>query len=337
MSVPVHAAPDVTVVAPPPAETPPAERSVRVFFERFSLLIVFAFVLVLFSVLRPNTFATSNNASAILDQAAPLAVMAVGLVMVLVMREFDLSIASVAGGSAALAVSLMAQHGMSTPVAVGAGVGFGLVAGFVNGVLVAVVGIPSFIATLATGSLIAGIETGILNTTIFKGIRRGYIDLTGGDVLGVPRAVVIAGLIALVIGVVLRLTVFGRHATSIGDNHVAARLVGLPVTRDRIVAFTVCGGTAALAGILLTSRAMSYYPDPGAGLLLSAYAATFLSLSLGHGWRFNVLGTAVGVVFLGTITTGLTMLQQPAWVASVVQGLVLLAAVTALARKQMRR
>ena len=136
----------------------------------------------------------------------------------------------------------------------------------------------------------------------------------------------IASLISGVTGVALRFSVFGRHATAIGDNQAAATLVGLLVTRDRMIAFTVCGGAAGVAGILLTSRAMSYYPEPGAGLLLAAYAATFLSLSLGHGWRFNVLGTVVGVVFLGTITTGLTILDKPAWQAAVVQGLVLLVA-----------
>jgi ribose/xylose/arabinose/galactoside ABC-type transport system permease subunit len=310
---------------------------VRGLLERFSLVIVFALVAVTFSALRPSTFATTTNVAAILDQAAPLMVMSAGLVVVLVMREFDLSFGSVAGGSAAVTVTLMAHHGVSTPIAVAAGIAFGLVVGLVNGVLVAVVGIPSFVATLASGSVVAGIETAVANTTIFDGIPQSYTDLTSGSPLGIPVAVLISGSIALVIGVLLRLSVFGRHATAIGDNQVAARLVGLPVTRDRILGFTACGATAAVAGILLTSRAMSYYPEPGAGLLLAAYAAAFLSLSLGHGWRFNVLGTLIGVVFLGTITTGLTMLDRPAWTAAVVQGLVLLAAVTALSRKQMRR
>ncbi|UUZ59502.1 ABC transporter permease [Nocardioides sp. B-3] len=175
------------------------------------------------------------------------------------------------------------------------------------------------------------------NTTIFEGINPSYVNITGGTLAGMPMAVVIAPAISIAIGVALRFSVFGRHASAIGDNHAAAKLVGLPVTRDRIIAFTLCGGAAGVAGILLTSRAMSYYPEPGAGLLLAAYAATFLSLSLGHGWRFNVPGTPVGVVFLGTITTGLTMLDKPARQAAVVQGLVLLAAVTALARKQIRR
>lgn len=335
MASTVQATPEAAVSIEPAPER--ADVRLRAFLERFSLLIVFALVLVTFSVLRPETFATTGNVTSILDQAAPLIVMAAGLVVVLVMREFDLSIASVAGGSAAVAVSLMAYQDVSTPVAVAAGVGFGLMVGFLNGVLVAIVGIPSFIATLATGSVVAGVETAVANTTIFEGLNQSYINLTAGAFAGIPIAVVVAGVISVLIGTALRFSVFGRHATAIGDNQAAAMLVGLPVTRDRIIAFSLCGGAAGVAGILLTSRAMSYYPEPGAGLLLAAYAATFLSLSLGHGWRFNVLGTVVGVVFLGTITTGLTMLDKPAWQAAVVQGLVLLVAVTALARKQIHR
>lgn len=319
-----------------PAPTSHSRRAKEI-LERFSLPIAFVVVVAIFAVLMPETFATSNNIASILDQAAPLVIMASGLVVVLVMREFDLSIGSIAGASGALAVSLMAHHGASAIVAIGAGLAFGLVIGLINGLLVAIVGIPSFIATLATGSVVAGLEIAIANTTIFEGIADLYLDLTRTSLGPAPMAVVIATIIAVGLGLLLRFTVFGRHATAIGDNQIAARLVGLPVTRDRIIAFLISGGAAAIAGILLTSRAASYYPNPGAGLLLPAYAATFLSLSLGYGWRFNILGTVVGVIFLGTITTGLTMLKMPVWVAAVVQGLVLLIAVTALARKQMKR
>lgn len=320
-----------------PVEQMTLKRRAFTFVERFSLPLAFIVVILAFSLLLPDTFATWNNALAILDQAAPLIVMASGLIVVLVMKEFDLSIGAVAGASAAVSVTLMSYHGVSSSVAILAGIGTGLLVGFANGILVARVGIPSFIATLATGSLLAGLELAIANTTIFEGLGDLYLQLTSGSVFGLPMAFVVAIVFATILGVILRKTVFGRHASAIGDNAVAARLVGLPVDRDRIIAFTVSGGAAALAGVLLTSRAMSFYPGPGNGLMLPAYAAAFLSLSLGQGWRFNIGGTVLGVVFLGAITTGLTMLNQPPWVAAVVQGLVLLTTVMALARRQARR
>lgn len=326
----------VTSLAEPVEQMTMQRRAFHV-LERYSLPLAFVIVAVGFSVLLPDTFMTTNNALAILDQASPLIVMASGLIVVLVMKEFDLSIGAVAGASAAVSITLMSYHGVSSAVAIAAGIGTGLAVGFANGLLVARVGIPSFIATLATGSLLAGLELAIANTTIFEGIGELYLQLTSASVFSIPMAFVIAAVFATILGVILRYTVFGRHASAIGDNPVAARLVGLPVDRDRIIAFTISGGAAALAGILLTSRAMSFYPGPGTGLLLPAYAAAFLSLSLGQGWRFNVGGTVLGVIFLGMITTGLTMLNQPPWVAAVVQGLVLLTTVMALARRQVRR
>lgn len=335
MAVPTESATVVALSEPDEAQT--LQHRLFTLFERYSLPIAFVIVAIGFSVLLPGTFATGNNVLAILDQAAPLMVMASGLIVVLVMKEFDLSIGAVAGACAAVSVTLMSYHGVSSIVAIVAGIGTGLIVGFMNGILVAKVGIPSFIATLATGSLLAGLELAIANTTIFEGLGDLYLQLTSATLFGIPMAFVIAAVVAIILGVILRFTIFGRHASAIGDNSVAARLVGLPVDRDRIIAFTISGGTAALAGVLLTSRAMSFYPGPGVGLLLPAYAAAFLSLSLGQGWRFNVGGTVLGVVFLGMITTGLTMLNQPPWVAAVVQGLVLLTTVMVLARRQARR
>jgi ribose/xylose/arabinose/galactoside ABC-type transport system permease subunit len=260
--------------------------------------------------------------------------MAAGLAEVLVMREFDLSLGAVAGACGALAVVGMSRHDLPAAVAVAAALGLGTAIGAVNGVLISSVGIPSFVTTLAMGSLVGGLELAIANTTIFSGIKPGYLELTKLRPLGVPLAVILVAAIGTGLAVLLRHTVFGRHATALGDNPAAARIAGVPVARTHIAGFALAGFCAGLAGILLTSRAASYYPGPGAGLLLPAYAAVFLSLSLGRGWRFNVGGTALGAVFLGTITTGLTMLNQKPWVAAVVQGLVLLAAVVALARRR---
>jgi ribose/xylose/arabinose/galactoside ABC-type transport system permease subunit len=108
----------------------------------------------------------------------------------------------------------------------------------------------------------------------------------------------------------------------------------VPIARVKIAAFVLAGLTAGLAGVLVTSSAGSYYPNLGTGYLLPAYAAAFLGLSLGGGLRFNVLGSYLGVLLLGMVTTGLTMMNQPSWVAALVQGLVLIAAVAGIAVKR---
>src|SRR5918999_1758820 len=273
--------------------------SVRDAAERWSLPTAFLAAIVFFSAAKPATFLTLDNARAILDDTSVLAVLAVGVTAVLVIGEFDLSV--------------------------------GFVAGLANGVAVAYVRIPSFVATLAIGSIAAAVELAITKTSIFEDIPPSYLDIALTRVATIPLRAIIAAAVVLLFFVILRATVFGRHASSIGDNPAAAVLAGVSVARVRVAAFVLAGLTAGLAAVLVTSSAGSYYPNPGTGFLLPAYAAAFLGLSLGSGLRFNVLGRYLGVLLLGTVTTGLTMMDQPSWVAALVQGVVLIVAVGGIA------
>jgi ribose/xylose/arabinose/galactoside ABC-type transport system permease subunit len=225
----------------------------------------------------------------------------------------------------------MAFRGWPVVIAVLLALGVGGVAGLANGLAVAFVRIPSFVATLAIGSIAAAIELAIAKTSIFEGIPDSYVNLAFRSVATIPLRAIIAVAVVLLFLVLLRATVFGRHAASIGDNPAAALLAGVPVQRVRVVAFVLAGLTAGLAAVLVTSSAGSYYPNLGTGFLLPAYAAAFLGLSLGGGLRFNVLGSYLGVLLLGMVTTGLTMMNQPSWVAALVQGIVLIAAVAGIA------
>lgn len=300
---------------------------------RWSFPLLFLAVIVVFSLARPDAFLTWNNFRAILDQASVLIVLTAGLTGVLLLREFDLSIGAIPGAAAAAAVTLMAYRGAPAGAAIAVGLLVGLGVGFANGIAVAVLKIPALIATLAIGSLATGLEVAVAKTTVFQGLSPSYVAIGRNDVAGVPISVLVALAVVVVLGSLLRFSVYGRHSAAIGDNPAAAHIAGVPTTRIRIVAFTITGLAAALAGILLSARAGSYYPASGPGLLLSAYAAAFLGLSLGRGWRFNVLGSTLGVLFLGTVSTGLTMLSQPTWTTLVVQGGVLLLAVVALSRR----
>lgn len=302
--------------------------------KRWTLVIAFVLAVGFFGAIEPATFLTWDNARAILEQSAPLAILALGVTVVLVLGEFDLSVGATVGVGGATAVVAMSELGAPMPTAVFLGLLAGATVGLINGVSVAYFGIPSFIATLAVGTLAGGFELAIAGTTIFDGIASSYEQIAQGNLFGeIPLPIVIGGAIAAGLAFALRETVFGRNATAIGDNPAAASLAGVPVLGIRIAGFVIAGVAAAVTGVLLSANAASFYPDPGTGLLLPAYAAAFLGLSLGGGWRFNVAGTLLGVTFLGTITTGLVMLDQPAWIASMIQGAVLLASVVALARR----
>ncbi len=305
--------------------------SARAFLERWSLLVAFGGAIVFFAFARPESFPTLDNARAILDDTSVLAVLAVGVTLVLVIGEFDLSVGFVVGLAAAAGIGAMSFQTWPIWAAVLLMLGAGAVAGLANGIAVAHVRIPSFVATLAIGSIAAAVELAITRTSIFEGIPSGYVEIAVTRVATIPMRAIIAALVVVVFVVILRATVFGRHASSIGDNPAAATLAGVPVARVRLVTFVLAGATAGLAAVLVTASAGSYYPNLGTGLLLPAYAAAFLGLSLGSGLRFNVVGSYIGVLLLGTVTTGLTMMNQPSWVAALVQGFVLIAAVGGLA------
>ena len=168
-------------------------------------------------------------------------------------------------------------------------------------------------------------------TAIFEGLSPSYIQIATTRVATIPLRAIIAAGVAILFLVLLRATVYGRHAISVGDNVAAARFAGVPVERVRVVAFCLAGVTAGLAAVLVTSSAGQYYPNLGTGYLLPAYAAAFLGASLGGGLRFNVLGSYLGVLLLDMVSTGLTMMNQPSWVAALVQGIVLLVAVAGIA------
>lgn len=323
-----------------PSATPDAGRAgllARVDVERWSLPAVFVATIIIFSVARPEVFPTFDNAVSILHLNLPQLVVLGGLCVVLAMREFDLSFAFVAGASGALSVQAMASWDLGALPAIALGVGLGAILGLVNGVLVAYLNLPSFICTLATGSVIQGLMMAIAGETIFEGITDGYKELTTKEVAGIPIDLVAGAVLLLVLGFLLRFSVFGRHAAAIGDNPAAARIAGIHVQRVKVIGFVLVGACAGLSGIIITSQAGQYYPNPAASLLLSAYAAAFLSLSLGRGWRFNIGGAVLGSVFLACVTTGVTMLNQPAWLAQLLQGLILLIAIVALSRRQVAR
>ncbi|HXF98956.1 MAG TPA: ABC transporter permease [Gaiellaceae bacterium] len=319
------------------APLPRAERgrlSARRLAERWSLVLAFLAAFVFFSAARPDAFLTWDNARAILDDSSVLCVLAIGVTVILLINEFDLSVGFVAGLAGAAGVSVMAFHGWGAGAAVAVALAAGAAAGLANGVAVAYLRIPSFIATLAVGSIATAIELAITRTAIFEGLSPSYLEIATTRVAGVPLRAIIAGGVALLFLVLLRTTVYGRHATAVGDNPTAARLAGVPVERVKVLAFVLAGLTAGLAAVLVTSSGAQYYPNLGTGYLLPAYAAAFLGLSLGGGLRFNVLGSYLGVLLLGMLTTGLTMMNQPSWTTQLVQGLVLVVAVAGIALRR---
>jgi ribose transport system permease protein len=292
---------------------------------RYVTLIGFVAMFALFSALEPDVFPTWDNIRSILDLSAPILILAVGLTVVLVVGEFDLSFTGLVGLCAVVAVKLQSSGGTGAGVAVLAGLGVGLGGGIIAGTLVSFQRASSFIVTLALGSIWSGVALGITGGGLtIANVTTGYTNLTDKDIAGIPLAIFYAGFIVLAIWAVLRWTVFGREAQAIGANPTAARLAGIRLSTTRIAAFAVLGLCAAIAAIILSSRSGQYSPDIASGLFIPPFVAAFFGMSVLAAGRFNVFGTLVGALFIATLQTGLVVLGSQDWVANVIIGSVLL-------------
>lgn len=318
------------------------------FLRHYGSLIGMAAIVVFFWIALPDTFMTLRNWLNISQQLSMLIVVAVTMTVVMVMGDFDLSVGAMASLSGVVAAVLFTQ-GLSIPVALAAALGVGLLGGLANGVLVSLIGILPFVATLATMTMFSGAAFLVSGgKTIFgRDIPKGFSDFalfglplgTWGDKpVVLPALTLLAAGVMVLAWVVLEHTTYGRRLYAIGGNSDAARLAGVKVTQLRLSAFAFTGVGAALAGIMYASRVASANPVQGDGLMLTAIAAVFLGMTVTRDGQPNVLATVAGVVTLGVMDNGLTQLQVDSYVRQVLVGAIILVAVSvsALGRRAIR-
>jgi ribose transport system permease protein len=299
-----------------------------VLFARYGVLMAFGVMLLTFTLLRPSTFPTVDNAKSILVAAAPGMIVALGLTVALVMGDFDLSIGSMVGFAAGAAIALMVYHAVPWQLTIVLVLAMALGVGIVNGLLVPVFGGNSFIMTLGMATMLTGLEYAFTEqATVFQGVPQGYVDLGAKSLFGLSNQVWIALVVALVLWVLLDATEIGRFMYAIGGNQEAARLSGIRTRLLRTIGFMIVACAAAMVGILTSAAGAGYTPNSGQYLLLPAYAGAFLGAACFRPGEFNIPGTVVGVLFLGTIGTGLTLLNLQTYLINLVQGAILIIAV----------
>ncbi|MEM7711740.1 MAG: ABC transporter permease, partial [Pseudomonadota bacterium] len=218
----------------------------------------------------------------------------------------------------------------------------GIAGGLFNGILVAVIGILPFVATLGTLTVFSGLAFLVGGgATIFgRDIPEGFSGFArGGLALGevrLPFLTLLAGAVILICWFLLEKTVFGRRLYAIGGNAEAAHLAGIKVARMRIAAFALTGLGAAGAGLMIAARVASANPIQGAGLMLDAIAAVFLGMTMDRGGEPRVLYTLVGVAMLGLLDNGLTQMRVDSYVREVLVGLIVIGAVAVAAWSKRR-
>ena len=303
--------------------------------ERYVTLVAFALMIAVFWAMRPESFGTWVNFRSVLDQAAIIVLLSVGLTVVLAVGEFDLSFPFAIGLASAAGALMMTKYGLGPAVAIVVGLGTGVLAGIVVGAATSLQRASSFIVTLAFGFVWKGTADAVTGSqTIADGITNSFVAITDTKIWNISLAVFVAAGFSLIAAAMLRYTVFGRYLQSVGSNPEAARLAGLGLTRIRIAAYAFLGLGAATAALIITSRQAQYTPGIGEGLFLQPYVAAFFGMSVLATRRFNVFGTVIGALFIGALETGLIMVQAEAWVGRVVQGGVL--AVIVLAARRAR-
>jgi ribose transport system permease protein len=316
-------------------EAPPGRRTPSLLARLPAQLLLGLFLVALvvyFSVSSPY-FLSVDNFRNILLSVAVLGVVAVPATLLMVSANVDLSVGSAAAFCGMLFAVVAEDHGLAFGVA--AALAGGLLAGAVNGGLVALIGINSIITTLGMLSVLRG-ATKLLSNGQTVGIH-GFRGLGSGSVIGVPTPVWIFALVAAAFVVLMRYTAFGRGIYALGANPHAARLVGIRPAPNLFVLFVISGGLAALAGLVLTSQLRAATPLSAEGLELSVVAAVLLGGASLTGGRGTVVGTLVGVLILGTLNNGLTILNVTSFWQEVARGGVLILAVGLDQLRRLRR
>ncbi|MBV9230609.1 MAG: ABC transporter permease [Chloroflexi bacterium] len=289
--------------------------------EAIGLLGIYVILIVVLSILSPY-FLSVNNFLNILVAVSTIGIMSVATTMVIVSGGIDLSIGSVVA-IAGVIVSL----NIPIPLAILVALVIGVVVGCINGFAVTRFNINPLITTLGMMSIVRGfafVISGGLSRDIFD---EGFGFLGRGYVLGIPFQVIVMVVLFLLTAWVMRQTTFGRAIYAVGGNAQAARLAGLPVRRLQMTVYILSGLSAALGGVFLASQLSAGAPAAATGIELSVIAAVILGGSSLNGGKGTIWGTLLGVLILGTLNNGLTLLNVSSYYQDVARGLVLLLAV----------
>jgi ribose transport system permease protein len=301
---------------------------VLLFLQRYALVLLFAAIVVFFSVRLPESFATVLNFRNIVGNQSVLAIVGIAAILPLIGGQFDLSIGSVLGLTSIATASALSRFSAPLWVAALVGIGLGAAVGAFNGVLIAKLGVNSLITTLGVATVITGIISWYTEgLSILTGIPQALISMGSGVWLGLPRTLYGLTVVALFTWYLLEHTPYGRYLHAVGSNPNAARLVGLDVDRVVILSFVISGAMTGFGGVLQVARQGGGNPQTGNFFLLPALSAAFLGATSIHPGRLNVPGTVVAVFFLATTVSGLSLSGVDNWVESVFNGTALAVAV----------
>jgi len=296
--------------------------------ERVALPLVWAALVVGFSVAMPSTFPHTGNIAAILSSQVIVLFLSLALLIPLLAGDYDLSVANNMALAAMILTVLNVQHHWSWLTASIVVLAAGLLVGALNGALTIIFGIDSLIVTLGIGTFISGIDAWISGSAVVTGVSQQLVNITSVDhFLGVPLEFWYGVAACLVLWYFLAFTPAGRRLLFVGRNRTVSRLSGIKVSKIRVGAFLAAGLISALCGIIFAGTLDGADPSSGPTYLLPAFAAVFLGATTITPGRFNPWGAFVAVYFLGTGISGLQLMGLASWIQPLFYGGALVVAV----------
>lgn len=300
-------------------------------FEQLPILLVLLALCAVISVKAP-VFLSGTNLINLLRQTAQVGVCSLGLCMVALVAEIDLSISSAQAAVGLLAVYIVNQTD-SIFLAMIAGLALGVLVGLINATVILKGRVVALIATLAMQTIIRGVVMIITNAAslpcrsdTFKLIGVGYVGI-------IPLPVLIWLICAVSVYILLNHTVFGRNIYAIGGNKTAAALSGINVTKYKYIVFAISGFLTALAALILAGRMNSGQPSAGSGFEMSVISAVVLGGVSLNGGRGNVLGVLIGAFILSVLANGMVLMDVNTFYQDVIRGIILILAVFLDARR----
>ena len=304
----------------------------------YGLVILAALLALFFAIMLPDTFPTMINLRSIIGDKAIIAILSLAVMIPMVTGKIDLTVGYGIVLWHILAISLQTKYGFAWPVAVISVVLLGAFIGFLNGVLVEIAQIDSFIATLGTGTILYAIAMWHSQGHQIVGVAPdGFYAIAGLFIFDLPITGYYVLALSLTLWVALEYLPIGRYFYAIGANPKAAALNGIPVRRYTIAAFVTSGALTGFAGVLLASRLRIGQASVGLEYLLPALVGAFLGSTTIKPGRVNVWGTIVGVTILAIGISGIQQFGASFFVEPLFNGATLLVAIGIAGYAQRRR
>lgn len=293
--------------------------------EQLPLLFSLGVICVVLTFMTPMFF-TVDNMMNILRAASLVAITGIGMVLVILVGEIDLSVGSVVAVVGIAGVWVLNATGSFT-VALLVSLGIGALTGLINGVLVVYGNINSLIATLGTMAILRGVAMVTTQARSIQAVKEDFADFGAGYWGPFPKPLVIAFLVFVLVAFILNHTGLGRYIYAVGGNANAAKLAGIPVARVKMITFISLGMLAALTGLIIAARMSSGQPSAGTGWEFQVVAAVILGGISLTGGKGSLLGAVTGILILSVLQNGLILLNVSSFYHDIVRGAVIILAV----------